>query len=73
MGLQLEGSFGEWDKTDPDRSGPNYLTITHSVYKVYLVIVINHLMESVCLGHKVIPLNGAHCRLRSNEFFFHTF
>jgi hypothetical protein len=73
MGSLSKGSFGEWNKTDPDRSGPNCLTITHSVYEVYLVIVINRLMESVRLGPKVIPLSGAHCRLRSNEFFFHTF
>jgi hypothetical protein len=57
MGSRIMGSSGYWDQIFLGIQGLSTVSHTNRV----LVNGIIRLMESVCLGPKVIPLSGAHC------------
>ena len=57
MGSRIMGSSGKWGQLFLGIQGLS--TVSHT--KRVLVNGIIRLMESVCLGPKVIPLSGAHC------------
>ena len=60
MGSLLMGSFGYWDQFFYGIQGLFGIS-TVSQQKCVLVNGVIRLLESVCLGPKVIPLSCPHC------------